>query len=254
MNSLLFQTILMMLIAFFGYMHCFVGSTMHNRPIIIAPLVGLALGNLHAGILIGATLELVWMGAFPIGASNPPDMVSGCIIGAAFAITSGKDVSAAVALAVPIATLVLLFDNLIMTFFIPALCAKADKYADKGDYKGVERMHMFAVFGDKVTLSIIVGLGFYFGVPVISKVLTYVPEFVMNGLNVATGLIPAIGFAMLARMIITKKVLPFLFLGFLLSSYLKVPVLGIAIFGVIIAVLLVNNQNNKEVVADDNEF
>ena len=47
------QVILITLIAFFAYMHSFVGSTMHNRPIVVAPLVGLALGNLHTCILIG---------------------------------------------------------------------------------------------------------------------------------------------------------------------------------------------------------
>jgi len=67
---MLVQTILIILIAFFAYMHCYVGSTMHNRPIVIAPLVGLALGDFHTGIVLGATLELVFMGAFPIGASN----------------------------------------------------------------------------------------------------------------------------------------------------------------------------------------
>ncbi len=45
------------------------GSTMWNRPIVVAPLVGLALGDLDTGIKLGATLELVFMGAFPVGAS-----------------------------------------------------------------------------------------------------------------------------------------------------------------------------------------
>ncbi len=254
MSSMLFKTVMIVLIAFFGYMHSFVGSTMHNRPIIIAPLVGLVLGDLKTGIMVGATLELVWMGAFPIGASNPPDMVSGTIIGAAFVISTGQEVAAAVALAVPIATLVLIIDNAFMTFFIPSLCAKADKYALNGDIKGVERMHITAVIVTKLGLSILVGLGFYLGVPVIEKVLSFIPEFVIDGLNVATGLLPAIGFAMLARMLISKRTVLYFFLGFLLAAYLKVPLLGIALFGVIIAILTVTRENNGGGMIDDNEF
>ena len=67
---MLIKTVMIILVAFFAYMHSYMGSTMHNRPIIVAPLVGLVLGDLTTGILVGATLELVFMGAFPIGASN----------------------------------------------------------------------------------------------------------------------------------------------------------------------------------------
>lgn len=254
MESMLFKTVMMILIAFFGYMHSFVGSTMHNRPIVIAPLVGLALGDLTTGIMIGATLELVWLGAFPIGASNPPDMVSGTIIGAAFVISTGQEIAAAVALAVPIATLVLIFDNALMSFFIPWLCAKADKHAENGNIKGVEKMFYWAVFGLKGTLSLLVGLGFYVGVPIIEKILAFIPDFVIEGLNVATGLLPAIGFAMLARMLVTKKLVPYLFLGFLLSAYLNMPLLGIALFGTIVAFLIVSKDNSEGDMGYDNEF
>ena len=90
------QVILIIFIAFFAYMHCYMGSTMHNRPIIVAPLVGLVLGDWQTGVVIGATLELVFMGAFPVGASNPPDFVSGTIISTAYVILSGSEVTAAV--------------------------------------------------------------------------------------------------------------------------------------------------------------
>lgn len=106
--EVLFETLLITLVAAFGFSHDGVGSTMWNRPIVIAPLVGLVLGDLRTGIMTGATLELIWLGAFPIGASCPPEMVSGAIIGTSFVIKSGADPSAAVALAVPVATLVLM--------------------------------------------------------------------------------------------------------------------------------------------------
>lgn len=246
----------MFLIALFAYLHSWFGSTMWNRPIVVAPLVGLALGDITAGITLGATLELVFMGAFPVGASNPPDFVSGTIIATSYVIMSGQSVSAAVVLAVPIATLVLLIDNLQMTFLLTGAAHRADKKAAEGDIKGVERIHIIAGIGNKVILALIVAIGFYLGVPFIEKVLSFVPEFVTHGLDIAAGIIPAIGFAMLARMMMSKKTVPFLLLGFLLAAYLKVTVVGIALFGIVVVMLFMNFEGNtqKEEFADDNEF
>lgn len=229
---------------------------MHNRPIIVAPLVGLVLGDLQTGILVGATLELVFMGAFPIGASNPPDFVSGTIIATAFVIKSNSEIAAAVALAVPIATLVLLFDNFLMTVVLTQAAHIADRYAAKADIRGVERTMRIAGIGNKVILAGVVALGFYLGVPLIEKVLAFIPEFVVHGMDVAAGILPAIGFAMLARMMVSKELLPFLIGGFLLAAYLKVPVLGIALFAVCVALYIFNKEGKQvmEVASNENEF
>ena len=110
------KTILIFLVAFFGYMHSYWGSTMCNRPLIMGTLVGLVLGDVKTGIVVGSALELAFLGAVPIGASNPPDMTSGSVIATAFVILSGADTGMAVTIAIPVATLVALFDNLQMMF------------------------------------------------------------------------------------------------------------------------------------------
>lgn len=138
--DLLVQTLLITLVAAFGFAHDGVGSTMWNRPIVMAPLVGLVLGDIRTGIMTGATLELIWLGAFPVGASCPPEMVSGAIIGTSFVINSGGEPSAAVALAVPVATLVLMIKTgLRVLITSPVFCGHADKCAAAGDARGVER-------------------------------------------------------------------------------------------------------------------
>ena len=45
------------------------GYMMLTKPIVLGPLVGLVLGDLQAGILIGATLELAFIGVMNIGIS-----------------------------------------------------------------------------------------------------------------------------------------------------------------------------------------
>ena len=54
---------------------------------------------------------------------------------------------------------------------------------------------------------------------------------VQRGLELAMGLLPAIGFGLLMQMIMNKEVACFFFLGYMLSVYLNIPVTGIAIFG-----------------------
>ena len=61
------QACLIGLIASLGVFGDQLGSLYINRPIILAPLVGLVLGNLHQGLIIGASLELFFMGLSVLG-------------------------------------------------------------------------------------------------------------------------------------------------------------------------------------------
>ena len=56
------------------------------------------------------------------------------------------------------------------------------------------------------------------------------------------GLLPAIGFALLLKMIMNKTVVCFFIAGFALSTYLGIPTTGIAIFGAVVAVVLAQIQ------------
>lgn len=60
-----------------------VGTQMIRRPLLIATVVGLIMGDLQTGLLIGATLEVMWMGVGNVGAYSAPDMISGTAIGTA---------------------------------------------------------------------------------------------------------------------------------------------------------------------------
>ena len=69
---MLLQAILIGLVAALGVLGDQMGSLYINRPIILAPLVGLIVGNLEQSIVIGASLELFFMGAVSVGAYIPP--------------------------------------------------------------------------------------------------------------------------------------------------------------------------------------
>ena len=72
------QAIMLGLIAGIGILDGRIfGQMMFDRPLVTGLLVGLVLGDVKNGIIIGAQLELIWMGIAGIGASTPPDVVTG---------------------------------------------------------------------------------------------------------------------------------------------------------------------------------
>lgn len=234
------EALLLGLVAFIAQSEYALGTSLISRPIVTGLLTGLVLGDMETGIVMGATLELAFIGSFSVGASLPPDVVTGGILGVAFAINSGAGAETALLLGLPIATLALIVKNIYNGMFIPLLCHKADAYAEVGDTRGIERMHLISGIGLSLMLGIIVTVSYLAGVNMVKGFLDAIPEFIKHGLSVATGIIPALGFAMLARLLINKKVAPYFFLGFVLMAYLKIPVTGIAILGAIVAVVMVN--------------
>lgn len=255
------QAILLGLISMLGNAEYLFGTSCLSRPLVMGALTGIVMGDIPTGVALGATLELAFMGAFSIGASIPPEMISGTVLGTAFAISTGSGAETALTLAIPIASLVLVFKNLGMVFILPAFVHKADDYAQKGDLKGVSRMHYLGgFFGSNLIIGVVVAISFYVGSPAVQAVLAVIPEWVQNGLQIAMGLLPAIGFGLLMQMIMNKEVAPFFMLGYVLSVYLNIPVTGIAIFGCIIAIVLTQLKGKPQMayagseVDEDDDF
>lgn len=197
------------------------------------------MGDMQAGCVIGATMELALMGAVGVGAALPPEVVSGGILGTAFAIAGHKDAGMAVALGLPIAMLVMLLRNFLFIVIVPLFANRADKYAEQGDIKGVSRMHWFGgIFGMYLPMAILVAVAYYLGSGVMETVLNAIPQFVQDGLTISAGILPALGFAILLRMILNKKIAAFLAIGFVMTAYLGLPVLGVAIMAVSIVALM----------------
>ena len=231
---MLLQAILLGLVAMLGNAEYLFGTSLLSRPLVMGTLTGIVLGDVQTGVTLGATLELAFMGAFSIGASIPPEMISGA--GPETALTVG----------LPVASLVLIAKNVGMVFILPPFVHKADKYAAEGNMAGVARMHLLGgFFGVNLIIGVIVACGYYAGGPAVQALLNVIPKWISNGLQITMGLLPAIGFGLLLMMIMDKDVACFFFLGFALSVYLKVPVTAIAIFGAIIAIVLTQLRSNS---------
>lgn len=235
------MTALLLALAAFamGVFDLFVGRNLFNRPLLTATIVGLLLGDVQAGMAIGATLELAFIGLFAIGAAIPPEILSGGILATAFAISAGQGAETALVLAFPIAAVGLIIKNMHFFFISPLFLHRADTYAKKGSFRGVSLMHIGAGLLQMLLLAALIGISFAVGSQTMSTFLAAIPEKVVIGLRVATLILPALGFALLGRMLINKRVMPYFFLGFLLVAYLKLDVVAIAAIGTIIAWIMV---------------
>ena len=68
-------------------------------------LVGLILGNVKEGLIIGAQLELIWMGTASIGPTAGLSIGTGGTIGTAVAFVDGSGIEVAISCSVPVSIL-----------------------------------------------------------------------------------------------------------------------------------------------------
>ncbi len=261
---MLIKAILLGLISAWGVFDYNVGTLYSHRPIVLCTLVGLVMGDLQTGIIIGASLELLFMGAISVGAYLPPDVNVGSVLATAFAIQMGTGIESSIALAMPIATISLGMSN-ILNAVLPAFLKIADKGAEEGKYGKIVATHWLMGGAGTIEKFLLTFAAFYLGAEKVQGVLDFIPQFILDGLGVAAGILPAMGFAMLLRMTLTKRLIPFFVLGFVLIAYANIPVLGIAIIGVIIAIVKLGfldgtantaavATNTSQEVDDDDDF
>nr|WP_256441525.1 MULTISPECIES: PTS sugar transporter subunit IIC [Collinsella] len=195
-------------------------------------------GRCGAGTIMGATMELAMVGAISVGAYNPPDTISGTILGVSLAMQAGADASAALTLGIPIATIVLALDTALGQPVMLLLVHRIDKNVEDGDTKAITRNMLIAGYAQSWCGLLIIPLAFFFGADAVASLLNIIPDFVQTGMDVAAAFLPALGFAMLAQMIMNKTVAPFFFAGFFLVAYFGISTTGVAIFAAIIVVAM----------------
>ncbi|AZP04879.1 PTS mannose/fructose/sorbose/N-acetylgalactosamine transporter subunit IIC [Jeotgalibaca ciconiae] len=229
------QGIIVALIAAVIYMESRIGGQhMLDRPIIIGPLVGLAMGDFNAGLIIGGQLELVWMGLVGIGTSTPPDVVVGSALATALAIQTGADYQTTLALAIPIALLaqmVAIGVGILNTTF----AHYADKQIEKGNWKGIAVGNWTGSLVYFLSKFLMVFIGFMVGGNAITAIVNNIPQVIQSGLGQSGNLLPALGIAMLMQLTFDKKYAAFLFLGFALVAFFDINTIGAAVMGAICA-------------------
>lgn len=210
-----------------------------HRAIIVAPMVGLVLGDFTTGIIVGGTIEMLSLGWMNIGAAMAPDAALAGIISTILVVGGGQDISAGIALAIPVAAAGSLLTVFVRTMTVPVQHA-ADKSIEDGDLKRVDYLTYLALSFQALRVAIpSVLVSVSVGTDVVQNVLNAIPDVVTGGLAVGGGMIVVVGYAMVINMIKTADLLPFLFLGFTVAAFIPFNLVGLGVVGVVIALLYV---------------
>ena len=97
------------------------GQCMIERPLVVGLVAGLMMGDVKTGVIIGASLEAIFMGAVNIGGAISAEPVTATALAVAFTVGAGIDQGAAITLAVPVgvvtAFLSIFMNNVFLAFF-----------------------------------------------------------------------------------------------------------------------------------------
>lgn len=230
------------LIAFFTAFFCYYVQWTFGQPMIEQPLgaglvAGIVFGDITTGIMIGAALQAIFIGSVNVGGATSADMTAGTVLAVCFVVHFGMDQGVAIPLAVAAAIFVniiysLVF-NVISSFWAPVI----DWAASKGDKKSLMLCHL----GGGVLMNLLLAaptfFAVYIGAEPAARLMDMVPQTVINGFNAASGLLPAVGMALLLRMLWDNKIAVYFLLGFVMVQYLEMPMIAIAAVGIVIIVV-----------------
>lgn len=235
-------------------------GTLHlvRQPLVLAVPIGIIMGDLPTSMIIGASLQMIYLGAIAPGGTLPSDEALASCIAIPLALAANLEPSIAVTLAVPIGLLGVLLDNLKRTYH-SYFIHMADKAVEENDIKKMRRAEFWYPLLTSIPLRVVPAfLALTFGVDAVTTFLNSIPSWATNGLSVAGGLLPALGFAVTIMVIGKRSLLPYFILGFALVAYTEMNTIGVAVFAICIAILqgnfvMAENENNALAFADDEE-
>ena len=224
----------------------YTATSAFGSGIFIGFLIGMYLGDVTKGLIIGASIQLVYLGIIFTGGNLPADQTLASVIAIPVAIKSGISVDAAVAIAVPFAVLGIFLDQIRRTTN-SIWVRMGDRYALEGDVDGIFKAAF--IYPELMTVLIRfvpVFLLTLLGTDAITKFLQILPDWVITGFSIAGGILPAMGFAIIILTIGKPKLLPYFFIGFFAVQYLGINTMAAAVFGTCIALLTIFNNISKD--------
>lgn len=192
---------------------------MFREPVMAGFWVGLIYGDPVQGTILGATINVSYLGWISAGGANASDLYWAGLLGTFVGIQGGMDMDTVVAFAVPIG----LLGNYVHVAYMTVASvwpARMDVLAEKGDWKGIRKIQCFGGPALVVLLRALpVFLIALYGGDVIEGLINSLPVWAMSGLAAAGKLLPALGMSMLLKFMYKKELLPFFVLGFCVAAY-----------------------------------
>ena len=191
-----------------------------RQPMVLAVPIGLIMGDLPNAMIMGASLQMIYLGAIAPGGTLPSDEGLAACIAIPLGLQAGLSPEIAVTIAVPIGLLGVLLDNLKRTYH-SYFVHLADKAIEENNIKKMRRAEFWYPLFCSIPLRVIPAtLTLCFGVDAVTAFLNAIPAWATNGLSVAGGLLPALGFAVT-----------------IMVAYSGINTIGVAVFAICIALL-----------------
>lgn len=215
------------------------------RPLIGGFLTGLILGDPLTGVIVGATINLMYIGFISAGGALPGDMCLAGILGSALAITGGLDTEAALAIAVPIGLIgtLLWFGRLTLD---SAFAHLADKFVEDGR---PDKVWIADVLLPQLMLFCMTAipcfLAAYFGASYIEGAINALGGTVLGIMIVIGGMMPALGIGLTLVYIFKGEARIFFFIGFLLAVYFGLSMIAVGFLALCCAAVYTQLKNAK---------
>ena len=213
------------------------------RPIIVCTLTGAILGDIQTGLITGGLTELAFAGLTPAGGVQPPNPIMAGLMTTVIAWSTGVDAKTAIGLGLPFSLLM----QYVILFFYSAFSlfmTKADKCAKEADTAAFSRLNWTTMLIVASAYAVIAFLCTYLAQGAMQALVKAMPAWLTHGFEVAGGILPAVGFGLLLRVMFKAQYIPYLIAGFLFVCYIQVSnLLPVAVLGAGFAVYESNNMD-----------
>ncbi|GGC79622.1 PTS mannose/fructose/sorbose/N-acetylgalactosamine transporter subunit IIC [Enterococcus wangshanyuanii] len=211
-----------------------------GRPLVAGLLVGIAFGDVQAGILCGLAVQAVFIANLTTGGATNSEITYAAYGGIGLALATTKDPAVAVTLAILIGqTFGLIFYNSRMAAY-SFWNTRAQTAAEKNDDRGIVLNHV--VYPQITTFllrAVPVFLAIFLGKGLVNWLLSNVPQVVTDIISVLGGVLPALGIAMLMSIVVKEKAhLIFFFAGFVLMAFAGLNMIALVFIAALVAYIV----------------
>lgn len=214
-----------------------------GKPLVAGLIVGIIMGDVQNGVIIGATINALYVGAVTPGGAMAADINIAGYVGTALALSTGVTAEMAVSIAVPLGLIGTFVWQLFATIN-SFLVHKTDEYAAEGDLTKLTFMTMGLPQIIAFVLRFIPAfLVLYFGASAAQDIVNMIPAWLTDMITVIGGILPALGMAVLLKMLLTKpSLMGYFIVGFIATTALKLPIFTIALVGIALAMISFLNR------------
>lgn len=190
-----------------------------REPVMAGFWVGLIYGDIVQGVMIGATINVSYLGWISAGGANASDLYWAGLLGTFVVLKGGLSIEQSAAIAVPIG----LLGNYVHVAYMTLASVypnRMDVMAESANWKGIRRIQIWG--GPAMVLllrSIPVFLIALYGADYIQTLIDALPTWAMSGLTAVGKMLPALGMSMLMKFMWKKDYAIFFILGFAIAGY-----------------------------------